>query len=160
MRFGKTPINALITLTVDVSRRVYCRKINHKDVINLATGEIFSVSANKGVTETPGLPADMVIGMVGGEVCGLIKIPGGRHFEVIELLPCGGRIVSAAEVTIMEKKNEEGYIINRIIQRELKAIKQGVKRIDALMKRKTEDDELSLSASTLEIQKALISQGE
>jgi hypothetical protein len=119
MRFGEADINSLLTLTVDVSRRVFVRKINHKEVIDLATGEVSAVSPNKGVTLTPGLPPDMLIGQIGGEVVGLIKMPGGRHFEVIELLRCGGRIVSAAEIKMMEERNEEVYIINQRIRRRL-----------------------------------------
>jgi len=47
MRFGEVEIHSLLTLTVNVSQRIFCRKINHKEVIDLATGEVRAVHPNE-----------------------------------------------------------------------------------------------------------------
>lgn len=155
MRFAEIETNALITLTIDVSRRVFARKINHKEVIDLASGEVRAVHPNKDVTLTPPLPATMLIGQVGGEVVGLVKISGGKHYEVIRLQRIGGGIVSAAEVKIMENRNNEVYIIFQRIVRRLLEAEAALKGAKSLFDDVLHDQALSLTDSTLENQKAI-----
>lgn len=160
MRFAEAEINDLITLTVNVSQRVFARKINHKEVMVLASGEILAVNANKAVEATKALSPDMLIGQVGGEVVGLVKIPGGKHYEVVNLLRCGGRIVAACEVTIMESRNNEVYIINQRIRRRLLEAEGALHGALSLFEDILREQELSLPDSTLERSKALPAPGE
>lgn len=158
MKFKDTQIGDRLTVW-QLSQRSYVLKISADEAANLATGAILHIHKNKEVERAEPLTTDYQIGIVGGEVVAIRKLDE-KHFEAISILRCGGRIVSAMEVKIMAKKQEEVYIINRRAIKRLLDAERLLQGARGLLQELILDQELSEEHSTPELKLPLALPGE
>jgi hypothetical protein len=110
MKFKDTTIGDRLTVW-QLSQRHYVLKISEDTVVNLLNGEILHIHKNKDVEPAERLTPDYQIGIVGGEVVALRKLDS-NHFELVNIVRIGGRIVSVGEVKLMEKNQMEKHECN------------------------------------------------
>jgi hypothetical protein len=158
MKFKDTQIGDRLTVW-HLSQRQYVLKIADDAAVNLATGEIVHIHKNKAVEVSERLTPDYQIGIVGGEVVALRKMDT-HHFELVNIVRIGGRIVGVGEVKLMEKKQEEVYIIFRRAVKRLDNAERQLQGARGLLAELILDQELSVEHSSLEHKTPLSLPGE